>query len=63
VVAGLACVLPYFGVIAIGQQKVDAFPEFAPASVEIQTSCLGLSPAEVEQLTTIPLEQALHGHA
>ena len=61
VVAGLACVLLYFGVISIGHQKVDAFPEFAPVSVEVQTACLGLSPAEVEQLTTIPLEQSLHG--
>src|SRR5215469_7377512 len=61
VVAGLAFVLLYFGAIGIGHQKVDVFPEFAPVSVEIQTSCLGLSPAEVEQLTTVPLEQALHG--
>jgi CzcA family heavy metal efflux pump len=61
VVAGLAFVLLYFGALAIGHQQVDVFPEFAPVSVEIQTSCLGLSPAEVEQLTTIPLEQALHG--
>jgi CzcA family heavy metal efflux pump len=61
VVAGLAFVLLYFGAISVGHQKVDVFPEFAPVSVEIQTSCLGLSPAEVEQLTTIPLEQALEG--
>jgi CzcA family heavy metal efflux pump len=61
VVAGLAFVLLFFGVVSIGHQQLDVFPEFAPVSVEIQTSCLGLSPAEVEQLTTIPLEQALHG--
>jgi CzcA family heavy metal efflux pump len=61
IVAGLAFVLLYFGVASLGQQKLDVFPEFAPVSVEIQTSCLGLSPAEVEQLTTIPLENALHG--
>ena len=61
VVAGLAFVLLFFGVISIGQQKLDVFPEFAPVSVEIQTSCLGLSSAEIEQLTTIPLEQSLHG--
>src|SRR5215472_11897977 len=61
VVAGLAFVLLYFGAISIGHQKVDVFPEFAPVSVEIQTSCLGLSPDEVEQLTTVPLEQALQG--
>src|ERR1700757_2994240 len=61
VVAGLAFVLLFFGVVSAGHQKLDVFPEFAPVSVEIQTTCLGLSPAEVEQLTTIPLEQALHG--
>src|SRR6516164_7923761 len=60
-VAGLAFVLLYFGAISIGHQKIDVFPEFAPVSVEIQTSCLGLSPEEVEQLTTVPLEQALQG--
>jgi CzcA family heavy metal efflux pump len=40
---------------------VDAFPEFAPPRVEIQTICLGLSAAEVEQLVSIPLEQSLNG--
>ena len=40
---------------------MDAFPEFAPPRVEIQTICLGLSAAEVEELVTVPLEQALNG--
>ena len=40
---------------------VDVFPEFAPPRVEIQTACLGLSAAEVEELVTVPLEQALNG--
>lgn len=61
VVAGLAVALLYFGVSVLGHQKLDVFPEFAPVSVEIQTACLGLSPAEVESLTTVPLEAALHG--
>src|SRR5215472_6157985 len=61
VVAGLTFVLLYFGAISIGHQKVDVFPEFAPVSVEIQTTCLGLSPQEVESLTTVPLEAALQG--
>jgi CzcA family heavy metal efflux pump len=60
-VAGLAVALLYFGVIQAGHQKLDVFPEFAPVSVEIQTSCLGLSPEQVESLTTVPLEAALHG--
>jgi CzcA family heavy metal efflux pump len=60
-VAGLAVALLYFGVTLAGSQKLDAFPEFAPVSVEIQTNCLGLSPSQIESLTTVPLEAALHG--
>ena len=60
-VIGLAVVITYFGVQTIGHQKLDVFPEFAPVSVEVQTGCLGLSPTQVEQLTTVPLEAALQG--
>ena len=60
-VAGLAVALLYFGVTLAGSQKLDVFPEFAPVSVEIQTNCLGLSPSQIESLTTVPLEAALHG--
>jgi CzcA family heavy metal efflux pump len=60
-VAGLAVALLYFGIQLTGHQKLDVFPEFAPVSVEIQTNCLGLAPAQVEALTTVPLEAALHG--
>jgi CzcA family heavy metal efflux pump len=60
-VVGFALALLYFGAQTIGHQKIDVFPEFAPVSVEIQTACLGLSPSEVEALTTVPLEAALHG--
>jgi Cu/Ag efflux pump CusA len=61
IVIGLATVLLFFGVQSLGHDKLDVFPEFAPVSVEIQTACLGLSPSEVESLTTIPLEAALQG--
>jgi CzcA family heavy metal efflux pump len=60
-VAGLAVALLYFGIQLTGHQKLDVFPEFAPVSVEIQTTCLGLAPDQVEALTTVPLEAALHG--
>ncbi len=60
VIAG-AVALMVFGVQTLGHQKVDVFPEFAPVTVEIQTECLGLSPQEVEQLVTVPLENALQG--
>ncbi len=49
------------GFVRLQNQSVDVFPEFAPPKVEIQTPCLGLSAAAVEQLVTIPLEQALNG--
>jgi CzcA family heavy metal efflux pump len=60
-VIAAAAALVFFGVQTLGHQKVDVFPEFAPISVEIQTDCLGLSPSEVEQLVTVPLENALQG--
>jgi CzcA family heavy metal efflux pump len=60
-VVAAATALVFFGVQTLGHQKVDVFPEFAPISVEIQTECLGLSPSEVEQLVTAPLENALQG--
>ncbi|HTD76651.1 MAG TPA: efflux RND transporter permease subunit, partial [Chloroflexota bacterium] len=61
VVIAAAVALMFFGAQTLGHQKVDVFPEFAPVTVEIQTECLGLSPAEVSQLVTVPLENALQG--
>ena len=60
-VAALAVGLLFLGVQVLGHEKLDVFPEFAPVSVEIQTTCLGLSPQDVESLTTVPLEAALQG--
>lgn len=47
------------GVVQLRGATVDAFPEFMPPSVQVQTEALGLSGAEVEQLVTVPLEQDL----
>jgi len=60
-VVGLATVLMIYGITQIGKMPLDVFPEFAPPKVEIQTSSLGLSAVEVEELVTVPLEQALNG--
>jgi CzcA family heavy metal efflux pump len=60
VVAGAAAMM-FFGVQQLHAMPVDVFPEFAPPRVEIQTSAIGLSAAEVEELVTIPLEQSLNG--
>lgn len=51
----------FFGGAQLQRAPVDAFPEFAPPRVEIQTPALGMSATEVEALVTIPIEQALSG--
>lgn len=49
------------GTVAALRAPIDAFPEFAPPLVEIQTEAPGLAATEVEQLVTVPLENALNG--
>src|SRR5919206_2770553 len=60
VVAGGVAMM-VFGAGHLRAMPVDAFPEFAPPRVEVQTSCPGLTAPEVEQLVSTPLEQALNG--
>jgi CzcA family heavy metal efflux pump len=60
-VTAVAAALVFFGVQELRDEKVDVFPEFAPTRVEIQTACLGLSAEEVEELVSVPLEDALGG--
>jgi CzcA family heavy metal efflux pump len=50
-----------YGIAQIPSARVDVFPEFAPPRVEIQTIALGNSSTEVEELITVPIEQALNG--
>ncbi len=57
----LAAVLMIFGIARLSKSAVDVFPEFAPPKVEIQTLSMGLSAKDVEELVTVPLEQALNG--
>ena len=40
---------------------MDVFPEFAPPIVEVQTLATGNTSTEVEELITIPIEDALNG--
>ncbi len=56
-----AAVLMIFGISRLRYSAVDVFPEFAPPKVEIQTISLGLSATDVEELVTVPLENALNG--
>jgi CzcA family heavy metal efflux pump len=57
----LAAVLLIFGISRLRNSAVDVFPEFAPPKVEVQTLSMGLSATDVEELVTVPLEQALNG--
>ncbi len=61
VVVGLALVFVAVAARGVTDARFDAFPEFAPPRVEIQTEAPGLSSEEVEALVTTPLEAALAG--
>src|SRR3954451_7514087 len=60
-VVAIGALLMVFGIATLPSTRVDAFPEFAPPRVVIQTACLGLSTSDVESLVTVPLEQAFNG--
>jgi len=60
-VAALGVLVMAVGIVVLPSSRLDVFPEFAPPRVVVQTVCLGLSTADVEELVTVPLEQALNG--
>jgi CzcA family heavy metal efflux pump len=62
-VVAVAVAMMVYGTGQVKDARTDAFPEFAPPRVEVQTICLGLSSEETEELVTVPLEQALNGVA
>src|SRR3954469_6964258 len=61
IVVALGLGLIYFGSQRLKDIPVDVFPEFAPPRMEVQTLCLGLSPAKVEEQVTVPIENAMNG--
>src|SRR6185503_12062067 len=60
-VVAAAVALLVFGSDELRRMPVDVFPEFAPPKVEVQTEGLGMTSAEIEELITIPIEDALRG--
>lgn len=58
VVLAALCGLATAGVAVEGLPR-DVLPEFSPVTVEVQTEAAGLSPTEVEQMLTVPLEADL----
>ncbi len=61
VVLVLAVLTIVAGIQSAREARIDAFPEFAPPKVEIQTEAPGLSSIEVESLVTRTLEEVLVG--
>ena len=53
--------LIFFGIRSVKDTSLDVFPEFAPTQVIVQTEMAGMTPEEVENLITIPLENVLNG--
>ncbi|HEX3365317.1 efflux RND transporter permease subunit [Phenylobacterium sp.] len=58
-----AVLLLIYGGIVLGRAKLDVFPDFVPAQVEVQTNAPGLTAEQVEKLVTRPVEQAISGSA
>src|SRR5438445_4634417 len=63
VVITLGILVLGYGVYTASRSQLDVFPEFAPPQVVIQTEAVGLSPEQVEQLVTRPIETAVNGVA
>jgi CzcA family heavy metal efflux pump len=60
-VIAAAAALMIVGAGQLQNARTEAFPEFAPPRVEVQTVTLGLSAEETEEFVTGPLEQTLNG--
>ena len=61
VIVALAVAMVIYGMDRLRYMPIDVFPEFSPPLVEIQTEGPGMSTEEIEELITIPMEEALRG--
>lgn len=60
-VVALSLVLVGTGIEALYRLPIDAFPDTTPVQVQINTVAPALSPLEVEQQITFPVEQVIAG--
>jgi len=60
-VIALTVLLVITGVFSVTHLPVDAFPDTTPVQVQINTVAPALSPLEIEQQITFPVEQAIGG--
>jgi len=61
VVLILTALVAVFGVFSLGQLPIDAVPDITPNQVLVLTKAPSLSPVEVEQYLTFPVETAMTG--
>ena len=61
IIVALCLLLLAYGIYDLDQASYDAFPEFAPAQVDVQTEAPGLSAEQVETLVTRPIEAVING--
>ncbi len=60
-VLGIFAIAVGSGFMALGRLPIDAFPDTTPVQVQINTTAPSLSPLEVEQQITFPVEQVISG--
>ncbi len=60
-VLGVALALTIAGYVAVQQSAVDVFPDLNKPTVTLLTEAGGMAAEEVEQLVSLPLEQAMSG--
>lgn len=57
----LTAIFVAVGIRAMLLLPIDAFPDTTPVQVQVNTAAAALSPQELEQLVTFPIEQAISG--
>ncbi len=60
-VIGIYVIAIVSGIMALRRLPIDAFPDTTPVQVQINTVASALSPLEIEQQVTFPVEQAISG--
>ena len=54
-------ILAFFGILAVKQIPIDAFPDVTNVQVQVLVSAGAMSPPEVEKLVTRPIEIEMGG--
>ncbi len=60
-VIAIALGLAVTGLFSLSRLPIDAFPDTTPIQVQVNTVAPALSPVEIEQQITFPVEQAISG--